>query len=131
MSVEIIQRNCDFANAIARWIDDPNTGGKHYTLINKIDGTSTGGRIVPLNIVLFRCTENTAFPPSAVDSAARLVKAINDSQRIFVTVTSWEGVGAVRIAVSNWTTAKDAENVESSEEFREIREVLLHVMQGH
>lgn len=124
-----MRRNCAFANAVASWIKDPSTGAKSYTLINEIPpSTSTSNRLVPLNIVLFRARENTSFPPSIADSAAKLVKAINDTRRIFVTVTSWEGLGAVRIAVSNWRTAKGWERVEESEEFREMVDVLEGVM---
>jgi len=59
----------------------------------------------------------------------RLVKAINDTRRIFVTITSWEGIGAVRIAVSNWRTANGEGGVEASSELVEVKGVLSEVMQ--
>lgn len=114
-----MERNCEFASRIARWIDDPEAGGRWYTLINAQraprtqgtpNGTSTTGiATVPLNIVLFRGTETSPFPPSDKTSATRLLHAINAQRLIFVTATSWAGVGALRIAVSNWRTAGEGE----------------------
>lgn len=66
-------------------------------------------RAVPLNIVLFRGKTGTLYPPEVKDSAMRLVKAINDTREIFVTISSWGGVGAVRIAVSNWRTGRNTD----------------------
>jgi len=83
-------------------------------------------RVVPLNIVLFRGKSSTLYPPEVKDSANRLVKAINDTRKIFVTITSWGGVGAVRIAVSNWRTARNAELFAS--ELAAVLRILRDVM---
>jgi hypothetical protein len=70
---------------------------------------STAKRAVPLNIVLFRGKPGTLYPPEVKDSANSLVKAINGTREIFVTITSWGGIGAVRIAVSNWRIARNTD----------------------
>lgn len=57
-----------------------------------------------------------------------MIKAINETRRIFVTITSWDGVGAVRIAVSNWRTANGESGVEASSELAEVKAVLTQVM---
>jgi hypothetical protein len=121
-----VRRNCNFANCIAKWLQDPQAGGQWYELVNGIN--SPGERTVPLNIVLFRGKEGSQYPPSDPGSAARLVKAINETRRIFVTITSWDGVGAVRIAVSNWRTANGKTSVEASSELAEVKAVLTQVM---
>lgn len=121
-----MRRNCNFANCIAKWLQDPQAGGQWYELVNGIN--SPGERTVPLNIVLFRGKEGSRYPPSDHGSAARLVKAINETRRIFVTITSWDGVGAVRIAVSNWRTANGKSSVEASSELAEVKAVLTQVM---
>lgn len=121
-----MRRNCDFANCIAEWLQDPQAGGEWYELANGTN--SPGERTVPLNIVLFRGKEGSRYPPSDPGSAARLIKAINETRRIFVTITSWDGVGAVRIAVSNWRTANGKSSVEASSELAEVKAVLTQVM---
>ncbi|KAG7562513.1 hypothetical protein FFLO_02092 [Filobasidium floriforme] len=123
---DIVRRNCDFANCIAKWLQDAQAGGEWYELVNGT--TSPGERTVPLNIVLFRGKEGSRYPPSDPGSAARLVKAINETRRIFVTITSWDRVGAVRIAVSNWRTANGKSGVEASSELAEVKAVLTQVM---
>lgn len=52
-----------------------------------------------------------------------LVDRINDTGRIFVSGTKWNGEKAVRIAVSNWRV-----NVE--EDLAVVKEVLTSVAQG-
>lgn len=105
-----MNRNCNFADAISQWIRNPDEGGQWYELVNDMSAKDPAAkRVVPLNIVLFRGKSSTLYPPEVKDSANRLVKAINDTRKIFVTITSWGGVGAVRIAVSNWRTARNAE----------------------
>ena len=121
-----MRRNCNFANCIAKWLQDPQAGGQWYELVN--GPNSPGERTVPLNIVLFRGKEGSRYPPSDPGSAARFVKAINETRRIFVTITSWDGVGAVRIAVSNWRTANGESGVEASSELAEVKAVLTQVM---
>lgn len=81
-------------------MSDPIEGGRWYTVIN-IETTTAS---LPLNIVLFRAKEETPFPPSDSTSTPRLLHAINTQRLVYVTATSWDGVGALRIAVSNWRT---------------------------
>lgn len=81
-------------------MSDPIEGGRWYTVIN-IETTTAS---LPLNIVLFRAKEETPFPPSDSTSTPRLLHAINSQRLVYVTATSWDVVGALRIAVSNWRT---------------------------
>lgn len=61
--------------------------------------------IVPLNIVLFSGTRWSNYSPARDGSSADLTAAINATRRMYVTGTKWGGVGAVRLAVSNWRTS--------------------------
>lgn len=105
-------------------MQDPEAGGRWYELINA--NPSSAEKAVPLNIVLFRSKKGSKIPPR---DAGRLVKAINETRRIFVTITSWNETGAVRIAVSNWRTARGDDGVEASPELAEVKRVLTAVMQ--
>jgi hypothetical protein len=72
--------------------------------------------IVPLNIVLFGGSATSPFPPSDVpgqDGAPALTAAINATRRMYVSGTKWRGVGAVRLAVSNWRTGRDGEDFDA------------------
>jgi hypothetical protein len=102
--VDIVARNCNFAQEIAGWMSDRSQGGQWYTVINADPNHS-----VPLNIVLFRSRPDTPFPPHDAASTPRLLHAINSQRLIYVTATSWEGVGALRIAVSNWRTGLEGD----------------------
>lgn len=81
-------------------MSDPLAGGQWYTVVNVSPQESS----VPLNIVLFRGTDASLFPASDPTSTTRLLHTINKQRLIYVTPTTWGGVGALRIAVSNWRT---------------------------
>lgn len=121
MWVDIVKRNCEFAQRIAGWMSDPSRGGQWYTVINIEPSTAT----VPLNIVLFRGKEETPFPPSDAKSTPRLLHAINSQRLVYVTATSWEGVGALRIAVSNWRTG-----LEGDQDYEVLVKALSGAMRG-
>ncbi len=58
---------------------------------------------VPLNIVLFRASESCPIPsfrPSNPQGSTLLAQAINKTRKMYVSPAE----GAVRIAVSNWST---------------------------
>lgn len=112
---EIVERNIRFARDIASWMCDEEAGGRWYEVLNlrqialsedKDEITKT----VPLNIVLFRPRDGDNVPviyrSSGLSPSAVLVKAINGTRRMYVSPGAYKG-GAVRIAVSNWMTAKD------------------------
>jgi hypothetical protein len=96
----------DFARRIAHYLDT----SAHYELINRSPVLSGDldeknvHPIIPLNIVLFRGSHISPFPPNDPSSAANLTNAINDTRRMYVTGTKWRGEGAIRLAVSNWRT---------------------------
>lgn len=80
---------------------------------------------MPLNIVLFSGSAASTFPPDEEGSSARLAAAINATRKMYVTGTKWRGVGAVRLAVSNWRTGRDG-----SDDFKIVTEVLDQVVRG-
>ncbi|WVF70091.1 hypothetical protein IAT40_004879 [Kwoniella sp. CBS 6097] len=111
---DIVTRNVLFARKIATFIND----SPHYELLNPSppspqsassrDGEKSpspnGLGIIPSNIVLFRGSSASPYPPSTSTSAHALTKAINDTRLLYVSATKWRGEGAVRIAVSNYLT---------------------------
>ena len=92
---DLVARNIYFARAIAAGLPSA------YELVN--------GPQIPLNTVLFRGSEGSAYPPSDTTSGQRLAKAINDTKIIYVTPTMWQGRPAVRLAVCNWRTGAAGE----------------------
>ncbi|WVW78763.1 hypothetical protein I302_100725 [Kwoniella bestiolae CBS 10118] len=98
---DIVTRNILFARSVAQWISE----SKSYELLNPSPSyLSSSGAIIPSNIVLFRATGDSPFPPSDPSASVKLTKAINDSRRMYVSATSWRGNGAVRMAVSDYLT---------------------------
>jgi len=99
---DIVRRNCAFAQRVAAYLH----AHPAYELLNiSSDWESDGDApIVPLNIVLFSGAPGSRYPPSREGSSAELTAAINATRRMYVTGTKWGGVGAVRLAVSNWRT---------------------------
>jgi len=75
-----------------------------------------GQKTVPLNVVLFRARPGAA--PAAYlnpsHGSALLCKAINTTRKMYTSPTVYQGVAAVRIAISNWGTdlPQDGEEVE-------------------
>lgn len=126
--VDIVRRNVAFAQRIAEHLDK----SPHYELMNRSPVTgdnSDSSRsipIIPLNIVLFRGSTKSAYPPSKGDSSALLTKAINSTGKMYVTGTKWRGHGAIRIAVSNWRTGAGGD-----EDLDIIRDVLEDVTRGN
>lgn len=108
-------------------MSDPAAGGKWYTVVNAVDSPNdpTKTARVPLNIVMFRGSEVSDFSPTEPTSTTRLLHAINRQRLIYVTPTSWAGVGALRIAVSNWRTGLDGEG-----DFEAVVKALSGAMQG-
>jgi hypothetical protein len=124
--VDIVRRNCAFAQRICEWMSDPEAGGKWYTVVNATNHPTGPSAIsVPLNIVMFRGSQDSEFPPSDPTSTTRLLHAINRQRLIYVTPTSWAGVGSLRIAVSNWRTGLDGDG-----DFNAVVEALSVAMQG-
>lgn len=106
---------------------DPTKGGKWYTVVNAVQGATEPARStsVPLNIVLFRGSRDSGYPPSDTTSITRLLHAINRQRLIYVTPTNWAGVGALRIAVSNWRTG-----LEGDGDFEAVVKALSAAMEG-
>nr|ACZ81469.1 AN11g04720 [Kwoniella heveanensis] len=108
---DIVTRNILFARKVATFINE----SPHYELLNPSPRASVGDQkttsedsggldIIPSNIVLFRGSSTSPYPPSSPGSSTELTKAINDTRLLYVSATKWRGEGAVRIAVSNYLT---------------------------
>ncbi|WWC59170.1 uncharacterized protein I303_101718 [Kwoniella dejecticola CBS 10117] len=100
---DIITRNIHFARSIAKYIAESPS----YDLLNPSPPhikDHLKEAIIPSNIVLFRPSADSPYPPSDPTSSIRLTKKINDSRRLYVSATSWRGQSAIRIAVSNYLT---------------------------
>jgi len=77
-----------------------------YEVLNLTREGKDGQKTVPLNVVLFRARAGAA--PAAYlhpsHGSPLLCKAINATRRMYTSPTVYQGVAAVRIAISNWGT---------------------------
>ena len=95
-----------------------------YTLLNPSPGVSDipgpfdpNHPIIPLNIVLF-CPSSASRFGNGPQAAQLLTDSINSTRKIYVTGTKWRGIGATRLAVSNWQTGL------REDDFDVVRDVL-------
>ncbi|CAE6461896.1 unnamed protein product [Rhizoctonia solani] len=102
---ELISRNVAFARRIAEWMHT-GPGSKWYQVLNADTGAVPGQ--VDLNIILFRAKSGCGVDVYALKNpvgSSMLVNAINETRRIYVTPSvGSDGLGAIRLAVSNWMT---------------------------
>ncbi|CEL56909.1 hypothetical protein RSOLAG1IB_08187 [Rhizoctonia solani AG-1 IB] len=102
---ELISRNITFARRIAEWMHT-GPGSKWYRVLNVDTGAVPG--TIDLNIVLFRAKSDCGagvYAPENPSGSSTLVSAINETRKIYVTPSAGsDGVGAIRLAVSNWMT---------------------------
>ncbi|KEP49509.1 pyridoxal-dependent decarboxylase [Rhizoctonia solani 123E] len=102
---ELISRNVGFARRIAEWMHI-GPGSKWYQVLNADTGSIPGQ--VDLNIILFRAKSGCGVDVYALENpvgSSMLVNAINEARRIYVTPSvGSDGLGAIRLAVSNWMT---------------------------
>ena len=87
---ELVERNCEFAQKTAAMIAETN----YYELLAP----------VKLNIVLFQ-----GKGILTAEENLKLVQAINQTGKIFITSTVYRGKPALRIAVCNWQTDIDSD----------------------
>jgi len=103
---ELVERNVRFARDVAAWMNSDEGGRMWYEVLNLTREGKDGQKSVPLNVVLFRARAGTApvayLHPS--HGSPLLCKAINATRRMYTSPTVYQGVAAVRIAVSNWGT---------------------------
>jgi glutamate/tyrosine decarboxylase-like PLP-dependent enzyme len=110
---------------VAKYLDE----SPYYELLNPSPPSSEDRDIIPLNIVLFRSSPKSPYPPTNPNGNDDLTKAINDTRKMYVTSTRWRGEGAVRLAVSNWQTGvTDPEGVDENLEI--VKSVLEEVGRG-
>lgn len=81
-------------------------------------------------VVLFRAHPQNCPIPAFRASHLRLMEAIKSTRQIYVSPCVYAGMGALRIAVSNWCTGLGGENgSESDFDFDVTTKTLLQVMQ--
>ena len=113
---ELVERNVQFALRVALWMNEDECGRRWYEVLNFTHKGKDGQKTVPLNVVLFRARPGAA--PAAYlhasHGSALLCKAINTTRKMYTSPTVYQGVAAVRIAISNWGTElpQDGEEVE-------------------
>ncbi|KAF8752520.1 Pyridoxal-dependent decarboxylase conserved domain [Rhizoctonia solani] len=121
---ELISRNVAFARRIAEWMHT-GPGSKWYQVLNVDTGAVPDN--VDLNIVLFRAKSGCGakiYAPENPTGSSMLVNAINETRRIYVTPSvGSDGLGAIRLAVSNWMTGL-------GDEFEVVTGVLEEVIVG-
>lgn len=101
---EIIKRNVAFSRRVAEWMHT-GPGSKYYTVLNADTGYVKGQ--VDLNIILFRAKQSCGVDAYVGNGSGVLVSAINETRQMYVTPSSGpDGLGAIRIAVSNWMTGR-------------------------
>ncbi len=81
---KMIERNCQMAEQAGNWIEK----SEHLTLLSE----------VKLNIVCFKVSEHLNI------STESYLKSINETNKVFMTPTNYNGEYAIRIAFSNWST---------------------------
>jgi len=111
---EIVERNVQFAGDVAGWMNDDERGGRWYEVLNLTHEGKDGQKTIPLNVVLFR--PRTGAAPSAYlrpsHGSMLLCKAINATRKMYTSPTVYQGVAAVRIAISNWGTGNGLDGEE-------------------
>jgi glutamate/tyrosine decarboxylase-like PLP-dependent enzyme len=83
---EIIERNC----SLAKFFGDLIAGSQNFTLLN----------IVKLNIICFSIKGNER----TLENIQKFLMAVRDDGKVFFTPTVYEGIPAIRAAISNWQT---------------------------
>ena len=89
---------------------------EHYVLLAKDAGREGGVEMEDVHIIVLFAARDSALNGS-------LVERINETRRVYVSGTVWEGRKAVRIAVSSW-------RVDVERDFAVVRDVLTAVAEG-
>lgn len=95
---KMIERNCEMAEQVGSWIDK----SEYLTLLSQVKS----------NIICFKVSEKLKL------STESYLKSINETNKVFVTPTNYNGEYAIRIAFSNWAT-----------QFKDIDE-LIEILNG-
>lgn len=106
---DLLQRQIRLARMIAGWLFD-------HPAYTSLPVSQTKAELLDKTymIVLFRANDETLNQ--------KLTKKINETSKIFVSGTTWEGKPACRIAISNW-------RVDEQRDFAIVTSVLEHVAQ--
>ncbi|KAF8516439.1 hypothetical protein BU17DRAFT_67449 [Hysterangium stoloniferum] len=126
---DLVRRNILFTRQIAAWMASPEGKG-YYEVLNLRQSwvDSSAPPTTPLNMLLFRASAgNPVQAYCEPGGSATLVRALNETRKIQVT----PGLGAVRIAVSNWCTGLQTVNENGMEkgDMDIVAETLLAVVE--
>ncbi|CAO1635381.1 unnamed protein product [Sympodiomycopsis kandeliae] len=133
----IVQRNVEFARAIEDWMR--TEASSLYQVLtpatnDNLPSTEPWSKGWATTILLFRPHPIHCPNESYRRNCTAFINAVKSTRRIYISPTSWHGIGAARIAVSNWRTGlEDAEgkivdDVRDSLDFKVTIETLRTVM---
>jgi glutamate/tyrosine decarboxylase-like PLP-dependent enzyme len=88
--IDVVQRCCTFAKAIGKKIDE----SEKFRLLREVE----------FNIVLFQAVGHKDIPANE-----RIKDAINQTRKLYISGTTWNNEGALRMAVCNHLTPSDAQ----------------------
>ena len=83
---EIVERNCRLAKTFGDLVDN----NQNFVLLN----------VVKLNIVCFSINEDKR----TAENVQKFLMAVRDHGKVFFTPTQYQGIPAIRAAISNWQT---------------------------
>ncbi|KAG8752064.1 hypothetical protein FRC14_007390 [Serendipita sp. 396] len=127
---ELMNRNIQFARDLAAWMLS-GQGEQWYEVLNLMEGAD-GEKCVPLNVVLFRPRDTEDIPAiyrrshyssKPERASSTLIQDINRTKGMYVSPGAY-ALGAVRIAVSNWTTGLN----DDGEDLKAVKKILRNIM---
>lgn len=130
----MVQRNVAFRQAVETWMRDGGGRGLYQVLTPRGTASETSpspwaGPTWNTTILLFRPNPEG---PWGTDTPA-FIDAVKATRAVYISPTTWNGVAAARLAVSNWRTGLEAadgrvvDRVEDSEDYRVVTETLRRV----
>ncbi|KAK4053289.1 hypothetical protein OIO90_003901 [Microbotryomycetes sp. JL221] len=108
----MVESNLKFAETITHWLRQH----EGYQVLLPVDES-----FVQMNIVLFKASTHAPDRFQGTQGNSLLIKLINETRQVYCTGTTWRGQGAIRFAISNWSTRLDRD-------WPIVRDVLDRVM---
>lgn len=95
--------NIAFARKVENWMREGGAGGA-FEILTPVSSTANEADFRTMNIVLFTMADKAPPRFKGADGARLFAAEVNKRRKCYFTATSWRGRGAVRVAVSNWST---------------------------
>ncbi|KAL8287638.1 hypothetical protein RQP46_003496 [Phenoliferia psychrophenolica] len=99
----LFARNIAFVRKVELWMRDGGVGGA-FEVLTPLSSTAREEDFRTMNIVLFGLAQSGPERFRGEGGAKLFAKEVNERRKVYLTATSWRGRGAVRVAVSNWST---------------------------